>query len=394
MSEKFSLLTYFLVVAVRVNSFPRRWNMPLMYGPRYFYRLHVGEAFYEGAGRKLLQRYRALLLWPYFVELAVFVVLMLRREFASLPNLALIGLVSTVLNQRLSMRMVMRSAKRFEEQETDPAPAAVTLSLNPRRLADYTNPVFEIVLASAITVSLIFLAQMHAAMEPALLMLYLQAGLLLLKKAIVDWRSAAPLEDSEIYLEVRERRRKLLLFVCDFYRGALGFVMMEQAALHMIPDERLRWTLKSLYLALTIVCVCFAIAKTNELSAMYRNIKPTRVRGSKRLIPPDPNGFVAGGLLYFDRDNPAILVQGPRSVALNAGNHRLLLGASYLAGLMLLLMWTSKAHAAIYPQGIRPVRAGSTLLSARESGCGQKTGTLGRINSEVFPQRYYARARF
>jgi hypothetical protein len=210
----------------------------------------------------------------------------------------------------------------------------------------------------------------------------------------VDWRSAAPLEDSEIYLEIRERRRKLLLFACDFYRGALGFVMMEQAALHVIPDERLRWTLKSLYLAVSIACVCFAIAKTNELYAMYRNIKPTRVRGSKRLIPPDPNGFVAGGLLYFDRDNPAILVQGPRSVALNAGNNRLLLGASYLAGLMLLLMWTSKAHAAIYPQGIRPMRAESTLLSARESGCGQKTGTLGRINSEVFPQRYYARARF
>ena len=276
MNEKFSLLTYFLVVAIRVNAFPRRWNAPFMYGPSYFYRLHVADGFYEGAGRKLLQRYRALFLWPYFIELAAFVVLMVRHDLSLLPNLAITALLGTVLNQRLSLRMVMRSAKKFEENETDPAPASVTLSLNPRRLADYTHPVFEIVLASIITVTLIFLGQMHAPMGFPLLILYLQAGSLLLKKAIVDWRAAAPLENSEIYLEVRERRRKMLIFVCDFYRGALGFVMVEQA------------------------------------------------------------------IFQFNR----------------------------------------------------PAPAESTLLSARESADRQKTGTLGRINSEVFSQRYYAQARF
>ena len=33
MNANFHLLTYFLVVAIRVYAFPRRWNMPLMYGP-------------------------------------------------------------------------------------------------------------------------------------------------------------------------------------------------------------------------------------------------------------------------------------------------------------------------------------------------------------------------
>ncbi len=92
--------------------------------------------------------------------------------------------------------------------------------------------------------------------------------------------------------------------------------------------------------------MCFAIVKTNELYAMYRKMKPTLSR-KKRLRHPDPNGFVAGGLLYFDRDNPAILRAGAKSLSrLNAGNHRLLLAATYLLGLMLLIMWTSKAHAA------------------------------------------------
>ena len=375
MDTKFSLLTYFLVVVTRVASFRRRWDMPLTHGPRYFYRLHVGEGFYEGAGRKLLQLYRALLLWPYFTELVAFMVLMAHQNYKALTALCGVGLIATALNQRLSLAMISRAAKKFEETEIDPAPAAVTFSLSPRRLADYTHPVFEIVLASVITLTLIFLALTRAEMGPPLLLLYLQVGFLLLKKAIVDWRAAAPLENSELYLEVRERRRKLLLFACDFYRGALGFVMIKQAVFQVTTDERWRWTLQYLYLGVTIACVCFAIVKTNELYALYRKIKPTRVRGSKRLTPPDPNGFVAGGLLYFDRDNPAILIQGPRSVALNAGNHRLLLAATYLVGLMLLIMWTSKAHAATWPESIHQVRT-EAAFCAGEIAVWPKTGNV------------------
>jgi hypothetical protein len=345
MNEKFALLTYLFVVGVRVGSFRRRWNLPLVHGTNYFYRMHVVQGFYEGAGRALLQRYRALLLWPYVVESVVLVMLLLRNNYHSLPTLCLVGIIASVLNQRLSLALVTRSAGKFEEKEVDPAPAALTFSLNPRRLSDYTHPGFEIVLASVATITLIVLAQMHAAMGPPLVMLYLQIGLLMLKKAIVDWRSAAPLEDSEIYLEVRERRRKLLLFCCDFYRGAVGFVMIKQAVLQLTSGENARWMLQSLYLALSIGCVWFAIVKTNELYAMYRKTKPTLSR-KRRLAIPDPDGFVAGGFLYFDSDNPAFFVQGPRTVAINAGNYRLLLAATYLLGLLLLSAWANKSNVA------------------------------------------------
>ena len=84
---------------------------------------------------------------------------------------------------------------------------------------------------------------------------------------------------------------------------------------------------------------------TNELYAMYRKTKPALSR-KKRLAVPDPEGFVAGGFLYFDSDNPAFFVQGPRTVAINAGNHRLLLAATYLLGLLLLMVWARKAQPA------------------------------------------------
>jgi hypothetical protein len=364
MDAKFSLLTYFLIVAMRVASFRRRWDMPLLYGPRYFYRVHVGEGFYEGGGRKLLHLYRALLLWPFLAELAIFAVLMFRRNYSALTGLCVAALLAMILNQRLVMAILSRTAKKFEEKELDPAPAAISFSLNPRRLADYSTPIFEITLASVITLTLVFLAQMRAPMGPPLVLLYLQIGFLLIKKAIVDWRAAAPLENSEIYLEVRERRRRLLLFACDFYRGAAGFVMIKEAVFQVTTDERARWTLQFLYLAVTIACVCFAVIKTNELYAMYRKLKP--LRDKKRLSAPDPNGFVAGGLLYFDRDNPAIFVQGPRSVTLNAANNRLLLAATYLLGLMLLIMWNNKTQRASSQEGLPPVGAPATMISAHQ----------------------------
>ena len=362
MDAKFSLLIYFLIVAMRVASFRRRWDMPLLYGPRYFYRVHVSEGFYEGVGRKLLHLYRALLLLPFLAELAIFTVLMFRRNYQGLTGLCIAGIFAMVLTQRLVTTILSRTAKKFEEKELDPAPATISFSLNPRRLADYSNPIFEITLASVITLTLVFLAQMRAPMGPTLLLLYLQIGFLLVKKAIVDWRAAAPLENSEIYLEVRERRRKLLLFACDFYRGAAGFVMIKQAVFQVTTDERARWALQFLYLAVSIACVCFALVKTNELYAMYRKLKP--LRDKKRLSAPDPKGFVAGGLLYFDRDNPAIFVQGPRSLTLNAANHRLLLAATYLLGLMLLIMWNNKTQRAASQEMMQPMSAPTTLISS------------------------------
>jgi hypothetical protein len=206
----------------------------------------------------------------------------------------------------------------------------------------------------------------------------------------VDWRAAAPLENSELYLEVRERRRKLLLFACDFYRGAPGFVMIKQAVFQVTTDERWHWTLQYLYLALSIACVCFAIVKTNELYAMYRKIKPTRVRGSKRLTPP--NGFVAGGLLYFDRDNPAILVQATKISCIERREPPLLLAATYLAGLMLLLMWTTKAHAVTSMDRFIPCVQRLRCFSNKIAGW-LKTGTVGRTNPEVSTQKYYAQAK-
>ncbi len=98
---------------------------------------------------------------------------------------------------------------------------------------------------------------------------------------------------------------------------------------------------------------------------MYRKLKPLRDR--KRLSIPDPDGFLAGGLLYFDPDNPAVFVQGPRTVALNAGNHRLLLGATYVIGLMLLITWASKAHAADGPEGAHAQRTQMTVSQIVES---------------------------
>ena len=129
MNDKFSLLTYLLVLAMRATTFRRRWDMPLLYGPNYFYKLRVEQGFYENTGRKLLQRYHAILLWPYFAELAALLIITLRHQYQALTSLCLAAILATVVNQRVSLALLMRSARKFEEKEVDPAPAAVSFSL-------------------------------------------------------------------------------------------------------------------------------------------------------------------------------------------------------------------------------------------------------------------------
>jgi len=76
---------------------------------------------------------------------------------------------------------------------------------------------------------------------------------------------------------------------------------------------------------------------------------------------------VAGGLLYFDPDNPAMFVQGPRSVTFNAANRRLLLAATYLVGLMLLAMWSAKTYKTASQEMMRPASTPATLLVPQTS---------------------------
>ena len=194
--------------------------------------------------------------------------------------------------------MVMQpSDRKFEEKEIDPAPAAVTFSLNPRRLADYTNP-FSKSSGQRYHADPGF-SGANACSHGAVSDLVVPAGRLpAVEESDCGLASRSPLENSEIYLEVRERRRKMLLFACDFYRGMAGIVMMEQAVFQLTTDARWHWAL-DIYSSGDRACVCFAAVKSNELYAMYRKTKA---------IYSTENGFRFPTLMAFLPAGCSILI--------------------------------------------------------------------------------------
>ena len=55
---------------------------------------------------------------------------------------------------------------------------------------------------------------------------------------------------------------------------------------------------------------------------------------------PVPEGrFIAGGLLYLNRDNPVIVTRSPQGLAINLAHWGTHLWVAYLSGLVLLIVW-------------------------------------------------------
>lgn len=52
--------------------------------------------------------------------------------------------------------------------------------------------------------------------------------------------------------------------------------------------------------------------------------------------------YLAGGLLYFNRDNRHVLVRSAQGVALNLAHRTTHIGAVYFAGLIALVIWMAK----------------------------------------------------
>ena len=77
----------------RLMLLPKKWALPTLRGPEWFFHLKVGTGFWQGEGRRLLQHYRMWLLAPYAVEglvvaAIVYSGLFVKNKMWFAPNLA------------------------------------------------------------------------------------------------------------------------------------------------------------------------------------------------------------------------------------------------------------------------------------------------------------------
>jgi hypothetical protein len=337
------------------------WRAPLKQGEGWFLGLEVEPGFYRRAGAGLLRRYRAWLVVPMALEAWILAALILSGRwvyamYEQIPAVLLLLAWSTFTTYQFMARV------RLLAPATTAAPVTgVQLSLAPRRLRDYTNWRVEAAIIGLTLLALLwladpwlgsFLGRAQAAPPSARLLklvvfiLYLQAGVLLLKQLFVRWRMLLPLRRVEDYRRWRAAWLTYHLRVFDALRllmasalsGGLAFKTFER----WWGSAGMRPVGLGLALASVAVYTLYCLREQRRLAVVAREIKPLdliKEYPPASAMPVAEGRFLAGGLFYLNRHNPAILARSPQGLAINLAHWGTYLWVTYPLGLVWLIVW-------------------------------------------------------
>lgn len=188
--------------------------------------------FYTGAGRKILHRYWMRMFIPFAVDIPVAIVIFLSGHLVFL-NVLILGLCALIhINQAFTVDLAEWQARAFAVPEAERPVSSMALSLRPRRLRDYTDRKVEWALALSSAFAFAWLVRYYLAAPehqnptlvfgPPAALLYLQLGMLFVKRVVLEWRTPVPQAHAAEHLEAREETRKYYLRQCDWYRTAIS----------------------------------------------------------------------------------------------------------------------------------------------------------------------------
>lgn len=344
-------------LGLRLLSLRRFWRLPLRHGEGWFLSTQVAPDFYRGAGAQLLRQYRRWLLAAFAVDLLLIAALLVSGKFFFIMREQFIAIVLSVIWFNFTVMQFACRVKALAGSSPSQPATAVQLSLATRRLRDYSNWPLETLLIGLLLGTGVLLvdwrtgflglvpawSRADAAQAGGLLgvvwFLYLQVGLLLLKQVFVRVRMKLPVKRAEDYRRRREAWLTYHLRVCDAARLLCALALLGQA-INKAFEPAGSWALWSVLFGVTLaVYLFYNIRERRRLAVVEREIRPIEL---VKEFPPAPvaeGRFLAGGLLYFNRDNPVVLARSPQGLALNLANRSTYLWGAYLAGLVLLLIW-------------------------------------------------------
>jgi hypothetical protein len=331
-------LTYIFAAGLRIVRIRERWGAPLLRGPEWFFGVAVRPDFLNGAGAVMLRNYRWRLLLPWLIEIPILIGILLRAPHVYIIYMLLASALSTRLNYYAARNAAKRQARAFDTGGADESPSAIALSLQPRTLAAYTNPWLETIIVLAVSGSVVwfgwryaFAQDWQALRRPMMYVvtgLYLQAGLLLLKRAIIRARSTAPADSADQYLAWRDSLRRLSTTICDHARLLLttGPLVAEMQA------GATRWAGSTLQAAalislfgLSIVLALDEWRHRRRHLEIARRTKPVRFP----VLPAIPD---AASFVCFRPESPVLLLSGARGYTLNLASAPARTASLYVAG--------------------------------------------------------------
>jgi hypothetical protein len=339
------VLFYIFFWVVRINGCVRRGRQPLLRGPEWFFNVRVQPDFYRGPGRKILRRYWMRMFIPLAFDVPLAIAIFLSGRFPLLSWLIL-GLCALIhINHSFSVDLAERQARPFAILEAEQPVASVALSLTPRRLRDYTNRNVEFALALSSLAAFAWLVRYYFAMPehhnlrlvfgvPAFL-LYVQLGILFIKRVVVAWRTPVPQAQAAEHMEAREETRKYYLRVCDWNRavasaGILFWPIKISASPAGLSHLLSIWF--AVWLVIGVVVTIWVEIKRKQLVTLALRARPVKL--------PDflHQSEIAKWPVCYQPSAPMLMLKGARGYSLNLANQLTHLGAAYLIGLVALFV--------------------------------------------------------
>jgi len=350
--------------AVRLRLLQKLWSTPLKNGEEWFLAQRVPAGFYQDAGVALMRRYRLILAVPLLLDLPLAVWLILTWRYVFLDFEQMFAMVVTiVLYNILVVHFSARASLLVGDQEERPA-TSVQLSMAPRRLRDHTNAAVETVVLTTtlLAVALLALGSLttnhaliaflsgnhapaHAFRQGMILtvwVLYWQIGFFLLKGVFVRWRMPLPARRTEEFRRWRAAWLSHHLRIFDAVRVYSAIVLLVAVVWFIDGDQ---WTRSAKAGAIAAGLVVLAVyivyvkRESRRLAAIQKELRPHEL--AKEFPRPQiaKGRFLAGGLLFFNHDNPGVLVRSPGGIALNLAHPSTYAWAAYFAGLIVLMTW-------------------------------------------------------
>ena len=379
------LVTYLSLVVARLYAVRETWKVSTFRGAGWLFNFWIGDGPNREAGAALLRQLRLRLIVPELIIEAICLTDFLR--YGTKMHFLQVQLLATVaftIARRYALQMAKRESKALL-QTAEEQPARVAVSLEPRQIGRYSNPVFEILLGivmlAGIGIIAVYYPQLPSKLPitwdsegnpagwmeksfnmlllPALFLLYAQIGALCIKREILRCAAVLPGTQTEEYVHYREEARRLPLLALDFCRGLYGvffllralrlifwqrwseLVKSSPATAHLLGNaysSMAQWLGAATSLLLFIVVVGYLLVYSGRLERLLekaREFRPT----TPRTRPVERAHFWLGGIAYFNPENPSLwVVGGPRWVAVNLADKRFYFYAMYLTGFIAILL--------------------------------------------------------
>lgn len=331
-----------LYIATVLARFPRineRWNSPFLRGPEWFFYLAVPAGFREGPGGAIVRRYRWRLFLPWALEIPLLSAALLAGGGAYVAAVLFGIILFTRFNYYAARLAAEKRARPFAVTAPSESRPAIAVSLQPRTLLAYTNEWIEATIAILLIATFALIAYGQPArivLTVVILHLYLQAGLLLLKRGIIQSGGAAPAEDAAQYLIWRDSLRRFATRMCDGLRLATVYfplIFTIVAILHLTPIQS-QTVLIAALAPYVVIGGWYELRSRREYFECARQTKPARLFGFAAAIENV-------GLICFRPALPSVLLPRPSGYALNLASVPVRIAGAYavgFAGLWALLM--------------------------------------------------------